>query len=142
MDEFRKFWDNIVTTMNPFPRQDENTPLVGQHPCSLKRGDIQNTKAELSELLNWVQHHTKCLPGYCQVKRKVPGQEAPRLVCRFDYPMVCGQAATIGFDSKNRVRFEPRRNDPILNNYNPGMMLAWRANIDIKPVMNSEAARK
>ncbi|KAJ7061427.1 hypothetical protein C8F01DRAFT_962950, partial [Mycena amicta] len=103
------------------------------HPCSKDRNEAQNTKAELAELLNWVQRHTKCLPGYCQVKRKVPGQSEPRLVCRFDYPMACGLDATIGMDSKRRVRFEPRRNDPLLNNFNAGMMLAWRANIDIKP---------
>ncbi|KAF8196251.1 hypothetical protein K438DRAFT_1418932, partial [Mycena galopus ATCC 62051] len=37
-------------------------------------------------------------------------------------------------------RFEPRRNDPLMNNYNPAMILAWRANIDIKPVLSKDAA--
>jgi hypothetical protein len=52
------------------------------------------------------------------------------------------QTAGIGHDSKTRVRFEPRRNDPLLNNYNAAMILAWRANIDIKPVMSKDAALK
>jgi hypothetical protein len=51
-------------------------------------------------------------------------------------------AASIGHDSKHRVRFEPRRNDPLMNNYNPAMILAWRANIDIKPVLSKDAALK
>src|ERR1700761_5174213 len=118
MERFRDYWDKIVTAFNPFPRQDENTPLVGRHPCSLDRDSAQNTKTELAELLNWVERHTKCLPGYCQVKRKVPGQQEPRLVCRFDYPMPLGATPVVGCDSKQRIRFEPRRNDPLLNNYN------------------------
>ncbi|KAJ7139662.1 hypothetical protein C8R44DRAFT_556634, partial [Mycena epipterygia] len=61
--------------------------------------------------------------------------------CRFDYPMECQAEAGVGYDSKNRVRFEPARNDPLLNTYNPAMILAWRANIDVKPVMSTDAAR-
>ena len=30
---FISFWDRIVTAFNPFPREDENAPLVGEHPC-------------------------------------------------------------------------------------------------------------
>jgi hypothetical protein len=29
-----------------------------------------------------------------------------------------------------------------MNNYNPAMILAWRANIDIKPVLSKDAALK
>ncbi|KAJ7105122.1 hypothetical protein C8R43DRAFT_225706 [Mycena crocata] len=43
--------------------------------------------------------------------------------------------------SKKRVRFEPQRTDRLLNSYNPAMILVWRANIDFKPVMSTDAAR-
>jgi hypothetical protein len=87
MDEFKQFWDKIITVMNPFPKEDKNTPLLGQHPCNLEWTGLANTKQELSDLLNWVQHCTKCVLGYCQVKLKTPGQEEPQVCCCFDYPM-------------------------------------------------------
>ena len=64
-----------LSATNPFPREDENTPLLGQHPCNLERNTLQNTKEELADILNWVERHTKCMPGYCRVKRKERGQE-------------------------------------------------------------------
>jgi hypothetical protein len=103
---------------------------------------MKNTKEELAELLNWVERHTKCSPGYCQIKRKVPGQQEPQLLCRFDYPMACRAEAGVGHDNKKRIRFEPARNDPLLNTYNAAMILAWRANVDVKPVMSTDAAIK
>ena len=140
MDDFVAFWDTKISAANPFPREDENTPLLGQHPCNKDRNTLQNTKEELAEMLNWVERHTKCMPGYCKVKQKVAGQEEPRVLCRFDYPMACRSNAGVGFDSKFRVRFEPRRNDRLLNNYNVPMILGWRANIDMKPVLSKDAA--
>jgi hypothetical protein len=142
MDAFCNYWKQLVTAINPFPREDENVPLVGAHPCNKDRAAMQHTREELADLLNWVERHTKCSPGYCQIKRKIPGQEEPQLCCRFDYPFQCRADAGVGFDSKRRVRFEPERNDPLLNPYNPAMILAWRANIDVKPVMSTDAALK
>ena len=48
MESFRDYWDKIVTAFNPFPRQDENSPLLRRHPCALDRDEAQNTKAELA----------------------------------------------------------------------------------------------
>jgi hypothetical protein len=142
MDAFCNYWKQLVTAVNPFPREDENVPLVGAHPCNKDRAGMQHTREELADLLNWVERHTKCSPGYCQIKRKIPGQQEPQLCCRFDYPFQCRADAGVGFDSKRRVRFEPERNDPLLNPYNPAIILAWRANIDVKPVMSTDAALK
>ncbi|CAK5263583.1 unnamed protein product [Mycena citricolor] len=140
MTAFKNYWDRIVSAFNPVPRDDPNAPHLGQNPCSRSTSNIENTKQELADLLNWVQQHSKCVAGYCQVKRKVPGQQEPQTFCCFDYPMPCHpDFSTIGLDSKNRLRFEPRQNDPLLNNYNRAMLLAWRANINIKPVLSKEA---
>ncbi|CAK5270705.1 unnamed protein product [Mycena citricolor] len=141
MTEFKSFWDRIVSAFNPVLRQDPNAPLLGGNPCSKPTEGMINTNEELADLLNWVQRHSKCVARYCQVKRKVPGQEEPQICCRFDYPMPCHpDCAVIGRDSKSRLRFEPRRNDPLLNNYNRAMLMAWRANIDLKPVLSKDAA--
>ena len=142
MRQYIKFWEKIVVATNPFPRTDENTPLVGQHPCNRPPDQLHDTKEELSTLLNWVERHTKCMPGYCQVKRKVPEYEEKQTFCRFDYPMETRNTAGIGLDSRNRVRFEPKRNDRLLNTFNVPMILAWQANIDVKPVLSKDAAIK
>jgi hypothetical protein len=59
---------------------------------------------------------------------------------------------TFGFPKENReetkfakealrdfAELHTRRNDPILNSYNAGVILTWRANIDFRPVINREA---
>ncbi|KAE9392369.1 hypothetical protein BT96DRAFT_944723 [Gymnopus androsaceus JB14] len=79
------------------------------------------------------------MPGYCQVKRKVPSQTEPIMICRFDYPMDLRDTPAIGLDSKRRPRFEPCRNDPIMNTYNPALILAWQANINLKPILSKDA---
>ncbi|KAJ7589924.1 hypothetical protein C8J56DRAFT_888136 [Mycena floridula] len=140
MNDFVHFWEQKISAFNPFPQDDENTPLLGPNPCTLDRAALKYTNAELSELLNWVQRHVNCLPGYCQVKRKVPGHDEPQVFCRFDYPFECRTEAGIGHNTKKQVRFDPRHNDPLLNTYNPTVILAWRANIDLKPVMSKDAA--
>ena len=142
MRDFVSFWGGIMTAVNPFPRADDNTPLVGLHPCRCRNEDLQDTKEELAELLNWVERHNICRPGYCQVKRKVPGQGEPQTFCRFDFPMTLCNTANIGLDSKHRVHFEPKRSDPLLNTFNVPMILGWRANIDVKPVLSKDAAIK
>jgi hypothetical protein len=50
--------------------------------------------------------------------------------------------AGIGHNSKTHVYVEPRRNDPLLNNYSTTMSLEWRANIDIKLVISKDTALK
>lgn len=82
------------------------------------------------------------MPVYCQVKRKVPGYEEKQTFCRFDYPMETCNTAGIGLDSQNHIHFEPKRNDRLLNTFNVLMILAWQANIDVKPVLSKDAAIK
>ena len=140
MRNFTEYWNQIILASSPFPRQDENMPLLGEHPCSLKRDTLKNTKQELADLLNWTERHTKCMPGYCLIKRRIPGRDEPQVCCRFDYPMPLREEAGVGVDSKGRVRFEPKRNDQLMNPYNPAMILGWCANIDLKPVLSKDAA--
>lgn len=48
------------------------------------------------------------------------------------------QHARVGVDSKGRVCFEPKRNDRLLNMYNAAMILGWRANVDMNPMLTKE----
>jgi hypothetical protein len=60
MRDFVSFWGQIITAVNPFPRIDENAPLMGEHHCRRpSNGALQYTK-ELAELLNWVEQHMSC----------------------------------------------------------------------------------
>jgi hypothetical protein len=54
--------------------------------------------------------------------------------------MTLREEAGVAFDSKRRLRFEPRRNDRLINPNNTAMLLGWRANIDLKPVLSKYAA--
>ncbi|KAJ7580689.1 hypothetical protein C8J56DRAFT_794972, partial [Mycena floridula] len=66
----------------------------------------------------------------------------PQISCRFDYPFECCTQAGIGQNSRKQVPFNAQRNDPLLKTYNPAVILAWHANIDLKPVMSKDAAIK
>ncbi|KAH6902089.1 hypothetical protein BKA70DRAFT_1060352, partial [Coprinopsis sp. MPI-PUGE-AT-0042] len=114
-------------------------PQAGDHPCSIPRDQLRHTKEELANLVNRIERHSKCMPGYCQVKRKSGNGEETHTACRFDFPMNVRDEPGIGFDSKGRVRFEPRRNDPLMNTHIPAAILAWRANLDFRPVLSKEA---
>lgn len=143
MDTFVRFWDARITAVNPHMKDaTDNTHFMGEHPCNTDHADCEDTREELAKMLNRVQRHATCRPGYCQVLRRVPGQAEKQQVCRFDYPLKCTDHARVRFDSKRRPRFEPRRNDSNLNAYTPATSLGWRANIDIKPLLSEEAAIK
>ncbi|THU99707.1 hypothetical protein K435DRAFT_639769, partial [Dendrothele bispora CBS 962.96] len=108
------------------------------HPCSVDPTSLKYDKAKLSKLLNWVQRHKIC-SSYCLRRRKVSGQADPEQYCHFEFPKELRNEAGFATDSKNRVHFEPRRNDALVNSYNPALSLGWLANTDIKPVLSKAA---
>lgn len=143
MDAFVAYWDQHISAASPTPLADKNTSCstaYGPQPCSLPTTDLRYTKDELRSMLGWVERHMQCVAGYCLKKKKVPGSNELQTYCRFDYPKAVRERATVVLDSLRRTCFEPQRNDPYLNAYNPAMILAWRANIDVKPVLSSDAA--
>ncbi|KAE9383307.1 hypothetical protein BT96DRAFT_1009384 [Gymnopus androsaceus JB14] len=80
------------------------------------------------------------MPGYCQVKHKVPSQTKPIVMCCFDYPMDLRDTPAIGLTVNNDLNLKPCQNDPIMNTYNPALILAWQANINLKPILSKDAA--
>ena len=97
---------------------------------------LQDTKEELAEMLNRLQHHTKCAPDYCERKKKATGE----IFCRFGYPKPCRDHSELSKDpGRDFMELNTRRNDEILNSYNATFILGWKANIDFRPVINKEA---
>ena len=52
---------------------------------------------------------------------------------------ICERAG-VGLNTRNQVRFELERNNPLMNPYNTVMIVAWHANVDVKPILSKEAA--
>jgi len=129
---FLHFWDQHVSTWHP----DKNCPPARIHPYAQLFNTLQDTKKELAEMLNRLQHHTKCAPGYCEWKKKGSGE----IFCRFGYPKTCRDHSELSKDpGRDFVELNTRRNDEILNSYNATFILGWRANIDFRPVISKDA---
>lgn len=77
--------------------------------------------------MNWVQRHTACDR---LSKIEIPGQNF--VPDRFGNPLT----AQVGFDSEDRVQYDPRPFDRLLKSCNPASRLA---NIDLKPITSERA---
>ena len=87
-------------------------------------------------MLNRLQRHTKCAPGYCERRKKDTGAT----FCRFGYPKACRDFSELSKDAnRDFVELNTCRNDELLNSYNATFILGWGANIDFRPVINKEA---
>ena len=103
----------------------------------------ENSNPELHELVNKYQRH-KC-SGYCQRRKKVKGTFIT--YCRFGYPrQVCDSATLRSMDeclkSSHRQMYRlPRSPQEIrINNYNPLLLMLWKANMDIQFISESSLA--
>ncbi|KAJ5183745.1 hypothetical protein N7492_001361 [Penicillium capsulatum] len=108
----------------------------GQRPVMQYSPDErQNTLSELTDLVNRVQRHV-CNERYCLRKHRVSNQ----LACRFHFPMALrdepGLEKPLG---STFYRLYPVRNHPALNIYNPLVIMAWQANIDIAPCTGTKS---
>src|ERR1700761_2290901 len=132
MQEFIQYWDQHVSTWNP----GRTVPPAAVHPSARLFSTLEDTKLELAEMLNRLQRHTKCTPTYCQRKTKETGQ----IFCRFGFPKECrDQTKFEKAPNRQFSELHTRRNDELLNSFNPGIILSWRANVDFRPVINREA---
>ena len=48
MKLFTDYWDQIIIASSPFPREDYNMPLIGDHPCSIPRENLKKHKTRIS----------------------------------------------------------------------------------------------
>lgn len=132
VQRFITFWDQHVCTWHP----DKDAPPAAIHPSAQLFSTLEDTKKELAEMLNQFQRHRTCQPGYCERQKKETGEK----FCRFGFPKQCREFSEYARgQNRDFAEFHSRRNDEILNSFNTGFILGWRANIDFRPVINKEA---
>lgn len=132
-DRFVCFWQRHMSAINP----GAHWPPASRHPASLTRADLSFSPKELAELLNRIQRHTVCSDTYCLRRPKGSNADTPK-VCRFRYPKPVLRTASLSRIGRT-YEFRAQRNDPLLNEYNPVMISAWRANMDIAAVSDRHA---
>lgn len=130
LDEFVQYWGARCTAVNP----GADIPPATKHPSSLRLATATFDMTELAQLLNRVQRHTRCTTAYCLRRPKGSPPDAP-LACRFKYPKDLQPSASIpATDTGSVPQFVAKRNDSLLNEYNPTLISGWRANMDFTPV--------
>lgn len=143
--EFLDFLGTFVSAWNPLGPTVEDiesgvSPALPQnfycienmkHPSSLKISDTVCTD-DLSQVINFVNRHTKCSTTTCL--RSIKGKQE----CKTKFPKQLKPISQCVVDGNN-VTFEPARNDHFLNQFNPLLSVIVRSNIDIKPVVSIHA---
>ena len=100
----------------------------------------ENSNPELHQLVTKYQHH-KC-NSYCQRKKQLGDTFITR--CRFGFPrQECTTATLLSVDecmklSHGKMYTLPRSPEEIrINNYNPLLLMLWKANMDLQFVGES-----
>ena len=132
MQEIARYVDNVVSTVNPAIHEDGSNasdaplPQVDPHVCNRPFAAIENYEEDLKELIATCQRHTRCSPSYC-LKTKHGQQQ-----CRFGYPKPLQQVTTLTRNEDGDIELLTKRNDPLINSFNPIQLSAWRANVDMQ----------
>lgn len=127
--EVKKFYDNLVSAWNPDPKCEP----AQKHPARLFGSEIgMNDDKQLAQLLNRFQRHT-CSQAYC-----VRGSGADAK-CRFKYPKDIQVESRLEADERGVFVYTPKRNDKLLNIYNPFVSKLWRANSDFQVIASEHA---
>ena len=131
VQNYINFWDQHISTWHP----DTNCPPAAIHPSACIFNTLGDTKQELAEILNHLQCHTHCAPGYCE-RKKSTGE----IFCQFGFPKPLREHSEHVKDpGQDFAELNTCRNDELLNSYNSTFILGWHANIDFRPMINKEA---
>ncbi|KAG9515652.1 hypothetical protein KCU93_g9445, partial [Aureobasidium melanogenum] len=132
-------WNNGTPPFVPMAQTDtdiqahvnRNQPLAVFWDPHITAMNPQNVipQAELSRMINRFQIHQHTI--------KCATQDGS---CRIGFPRPLATQAEIGLSHSNRVVFNPRRDDPMLNQYSRVVSYAWNANTDIQPMIDGERA--
>ena len=129
----------------------EGAPVIGVHDSKTVLSWIQEritcripdeeTNPELSKLVKKYQFH-KC-SAYC--KRKIKCKKMFITKCRFGFPRLeteTGEIHPVEHSLKSRKKFSVARraNEVRVNQYNPLILLLWKANTDIQYIAESSLA--
>ncbi len=127
--------DWLFSTENPLPPEQGYWVKPQHNPCQQKPCETDKN-ADLANLINTVQRHSRCSTNYCL--KKVNDSE---LRCRFNFPKPLCEKTHLEFEpihsNKNesceyKLKVVTKRNDPRINNYQQLQLQNWRANCDIR----------
>jgi len=131
--------------MNPYSATAINAPNPesihmrnGLHPSQIPLFDINkhNIYDRVFDLANTVNMHV-CVPSYCGnnyfTTHTVDGVSKRVLVCSKGFPKQFPLAKATPFKYANgKLKLEPARDDPYVNNYHPALIAVHGANMDIQ----------
>jgi ATP-dependent DNA helicase PIF1 len=130
MSNVVQYIDSLVTTINP----GLDAPVPNRHPCQKRHNEMNDDLLDYVELVNKLQRHTRCSPSYClRVNKK--GQQ----LCRFNYPKENAENTYLR-DNNGQPELITARNDPYINPHNRLQLQGWRANVDLKPILDVKTA--
>lgn len=115
--------------MNPNPDPNQRPPQ--KHPCQKRLSEAEDIEEDVTQLANTVQRHTKCSSHCLRMDKKTK-----KLVCRFHFPYDFCERSKIILNEKKEFELVTKRNDSLMNKYNPWVLQNWRANMDISPIMS------
>ena len=119
-----QFIDTIISTINPaFDMDGSNQinapmPQTNPHICNLSYSDIEDYEQDLVLLIATCQRHTRSSTAYC-LRTKNDQQS-----CRFGYPKPLRVETEIT-EGNNDIEVLTKRNDDLINNFNPVQLQSW-----------------
>lgn len=104
------------------------------HPCKKRYSDlaVAEKRTDLDRLLCGVQRHSRC-GAHCIRRDRRSGRET----CRYKFPMAIEPMSRL-VKEDGHWKYIPRRNDDLLQRYNPSVTQAWRGNTDFSAIISRE----
>ena len=143
VDRLRCYFAQFLTASNPDPRRPRPDRDCLFEDFAVRENRTQwDVRDDYINLCNRCQTHGALVGG---VRRCNPAQCYRNGSCRFHFPYAVTdepRAFVEGRGKNTRKTFAAVRNDPWLNQHARVVLLAWRANVDMQPVLDREAARR
>ena len=105
---------------------DASLPQVDPHVCNKHFDTVDDCEKDLKEPIATCQRHTRCSPSYC-LKTKNGEQQ-----CRFGYPKPLQIHTTLSRTDDDDIEVVTKRNDLLINSFNPIQLSAWCATVDMQ----------
>lgn len=141
--QIQNYFSQLITAYNPDPFRPR-----GEQDCLLKdyltdsSRESWNLVDDHCDLCNRCQKHGTISQGQRSCN---PSQCHKNGTCRFHFPYPVTTHPVAFVDTGNgapRKKFAALRNDPWLNQHSKAILLSWRANVDLQPVLDRKAAMK
>ena len=134
VEDIISYADDVVSTTNPAIAMEGSNPETApssktkpQHACNKPYSEVEDFSMDLVDLIATCQCHTWCSAAYTLRKKK--GKQ----YCRFGYPNPLQQVTTITTENGDPSLLTARKNDCLLNSYNPVQL---SANVDMQYVVS------